>query len=306
MNVKKKMAHVVNAAIRRSYWFNEVLFPDCEKFWRYRTFNTDVVNLGSTSAVHAFDYEGLPLKGANWALRHNPLSGDNAILKNYFSFLNPERSTAILSLCVFSSLAGRYNFMEDRFYTLLNPLSIQDFSYKRQQRVKQWKEHPVWLFPIYGLYMELKRICGRKHRPLTEAQMEADADRWLKGWMHEFSISDFSVPLSLLNKDSRIDAADILNEMIDFCKERNIQPVLVLPPMYHTLAERFPSEARRMLLDDFLELVDDKSVRFLNYMDDMRFSHDSSLFMNSFFLNRNGAKKFTRIVLHDLGLLPNV
>lgn len=303
MNMKKKMAHAVNAIVRRSYWFNDVLFPDCKKFWRYRTFNTDVVNLGSTSGLHAFDYEGLPLKGSNWALSHNPLSGDYAILKNYFSFLNPERSTVLLSLCVFSSLAGRYNFMEDRFYTLLNPLSIPDFSYKRQRIVKSWRQNPIRLFPIYGLYLELKRFLRHDNKQLTESQMEADAQKWIKGWMHEFSISDFSAPLSLLNKDSMEEAAAILNEIIDFCKERNIRPVLVLPPMYHTLAKKFSPEARDMLLNKLIAMVKDKSVKFLNYMDDEHFAHEPSLFMNSFFLNKKGAKKFTRIVLTDLGLL---
>lgn len=303
MNIKRKIKHGFNALAKRSHWYNEVLFPDCRKFWRYQTFNTDVVNLGSTSGLYAFNYEGLPLKGANWALSHNPLSGDNAILRNYFSFLNPRKSVVIMPLCPFSGLSGRYDFVEDRYYTLLNPLSIPGFSYQRQRRVKNWKEHPARLFPVYGLWMELRNLFTRKERPFTESQMEKDADTWMKGWMHEFSLSDFSAPLSLLNRDSRQDAADILNEMIGFCKERDIRPVLVVPPMYHTLAERFTPEARQLLLDGLLDLLKDKSVRFLNYMDDKRFSHNRTLFRNAFLLNETGAKQFTRIVLSDLGLL---
>ena len=61
MNFKKKIASKLNGAIRRTHWFNEELFPDCRKFWNYNTFNTDVINLGSTSGCHAFDYEDLPI-----------------------------------------------------------------------------------------------------------------------------------------------------------------------------------------------------------------------------------------------------
>ena len=304
MNLKKKIASKLNGAIRRTHWFNEELFPDCRKFWNYNTFNTDVINLGSTSGCHAFDYEDLPIRGVNFALSHNPLSGDQAILKNYFGYLNSKGSHVIISLCVFSSLAGSYDFMEDRFYTLIYPSSIPHFSYRRQQHIKAIAARPVRKFPLWSFYTELRTLLrGTGHSTLTEEQMKADADRWIKGWKHEFALSDFSQPLSLINKDGVNDAAEILNDIISFCKERNIKPVIMIPPMYHTLAEKFDEKARQLFVYDLIEKIEDKTVPFHNYMDDSRFSRDSSLFMNSFFLNKKGAKKFTRIALTDIGLL---
>ena len=304
MSIKHKIASKINGAIRRTHWFNEELFPDCRKFWNYNTFNTDVINLGSTSGYYAFDYEGLPIKGGNFALRHNPLSGDQAILKNYFGYLNPKGSHVIISLCVFSSLAGSYDFMEDRFYTLIYPSSIPHFSYRRQQHIKAIAASPIRRFPLWSFYTEMKaQLRGTSHSTLTEEQMKADADRWIKGWKHEFALSDFSQPLSLINKDGVNDAAEILNDIISFCKERNIKPVIMIPPMYHTLAEKFDEKARQLFVYDLIEKIEDKTVPFHNYMDDSRFSRDSSLFMNSFFLNKKGAKKFTRIALTDIGLL---
>lgn len=304
MSIKHKIASKLNGAIRRTHWFNEELFPDCRKFWNYNTFNTDVINLGSTSGYYAFDYEGLPIKGGNFALRHNPLSGDQAILKNYFGYLNPKGSHVIIPLCVFSSLAGSYDFMEDRFYTLIYPSSIPHFSYRRQQQIKAIAASPIRRFPLWSFYTELRaQLRGTSHSTLTEEQMKADADRWIKGWKHEFALSDFSQPLSLINKDGVNDAAEILNDIISFCKERNIKPVIMIPPMYHTLAEKFDEKARQLFVYDLIEKIEDKTVPFHNYMDDSRFSRDSSLFMNSFFLNKKGAKKFTRIALTDIGLL---
>ena len=304
MSIKHKIASKINGAIRRTHWFKEELFPDCRKFWNYNTFNTDVIHLGSTSGYYAFDYEGLPIKGGNFALRHNPLSGDQAILKNYFGYLNPKGSHVIIPLCVFSSLAGSYDFMEDRFYTLIYPSSIPHFSYRRQQQIKAIAASPIRRFPLWSFYTELRaQLRGTSHSTLTEEQMKADADRWIKGWKHEFALSDFSQPLSLINKDGVNDAAEILNDIISFCKERNIKPVIMIPPMYHTLAEKFDEKARQLFVYDLIEKIEDKTVPFHNYMDDSRFSRDSSLFMNSFFLNKKGAKKFTRIALTDIGLL---
>lgn len=304
MSIKHKIASKLNGAIRRTHWFNEELFPDCRKFWNYNTFNTDVINLGSTSGCHAFDYEDLPIRGVNFALSHNPLSGDQAILKNYFGYLNPKGSHIIISLCVFSSLAGSYDFMEDRFYTLIYPTSIPHFSYRRQQQIKTIAASPIRKFPLWSFFAELRALLrGTCHSTLTEEQMKADAERWIKGWKHEFALSDFSQPLSLINKDGVNDAAEILNDIILFCKERNIKPVIMIPPMYHTLAEKFDEKARQLFVYDLIEKIEDKTVPFYNYMDDSRFSRDSSLFMNSFFLNKKGAKKFTRIALTDIGLL---
>lgn len=307
MSIKYKIVGKLNGLIRRTHWFNDVMFPDCRKFWEYNTFNTEVINLGSTSGCHAFNYDGLPVRGANFALCHNPLSGDQAILKNYFGYLNPMESHVIIPLCVFSSLAGGYEFMEDRFYTLLYPTSIPHFSYIRQQQVKQYAARPIRLFPLWSIYTELKSMLkGKKKNVLTEEQMQRDANGWINGWKHEFAIYDFSQPLSLINQDGLKDASHILNEMISFCKERNITPYLILPPMYHTLAEKFDGNARKVLLDGLVDTIEDKTVKFYNYMDDPRFTHETSLFQNSFLLNEKGAKKFTKIVLSDIGILKNV
>lgn len=157
---------------------------------------------------------------------------------------------------------------------------------------------------MWSFFAELRALLrGTCHSTLTEEQMKADAERWIKGWKHEFALSDFSQPLSLINKDGVNDAAEILNDMISFCKERDIKPVLVLPPMYHTLASKFDINARKVLLDDLLKTLDDKTVKFINYMDDSRFSHDITLFQDSFLLNKKGAKMFTKIVLRELGLI---
>ena len=246
----------------------------------------------------------MPICGGNFALRHNPLSGDLAILKNYFGYLNPTNSHVIIPLCAFSSLAGSYDFMEDRFYTLIYPSTIPHFSYRRQQQIKQCAARPIRLFPLWSVMSEIKSLLVKgKQSEKTEEEMIQDADRWIHAWKHEFALNDFSQPLSLLNQDGLKDASSILNEMLSFCKERNIKPVLVLPPMYHTLASKFDKNARKVLLDDLLETLEDKSVKFLNYMDDSRFSHDITLFQDSFLLNKKGAKMFTKIVLHDIGLI---
>lgn len=306
MSLIRKIYNKANALVKKTHWYRDVMFQDCEKFWKYKTFNTDVVNLGSTTSVCAFDYSDLPVKGANWALSHNPLFGDQAILKNYESFLNPQKSYCLISLCTFTSLAGSYDYMEDRYYTILYPSSISNFSYTRQRQIDNIRNRPLFYYPLYSLAQDVVRLFKRnKVKSLSEDEMGKDAVRWMNGWLSEFSIDNIEEPLSLKNQDGIEDAAIILNDIIVFCKERNIVPIMVIPPMYHTLSEKFTPELRSTLIDSLLSKIEDKSIPFLNYMDDADYSNNLSLFRNSLCLNKKGAKHFTRRVLTDIGVIGN-
>lgn len=308
MSIKSKIKNKINAAVRRSYWYNNILFPDCKKFWSHQTFNLDVVNLGSTSGLNAFNYEGIKLKCANWAMGHNPIIADFEVLKNYFSYLNPQKSTVIINICPFTSLSGSYDYFEDRYYTILRMTSIPNCSIRRKMQVLSMKNHPIQYIPIFQLYVELKRLAKyllrrNGHKTMPESQFEQDAAMWIRNWLKEFSVDDFSAPLSLINQDSVNDAADTINDMLAFCKERNIRPVLIIPPMHNTLAKKFTPQARMVIIDSLLNKINDKDVFYHNYMDDVEFTNDSSLFQNSFLMNEKGAKLFTKRVLKDIKLI---
>lgn len=304
MNVLRRLYFILNGIVRRGFWYNNVKFKDCKKFWLYNNFNTDVVNLGSTSALYAFDYNNIPLKCANWALSTNPLVGDFAILKNYFSYLKENEAIVIIPLCPFSSLSGIYNIVEDRYYTLLYPSSIPNYSFRRHNQIKEEMQFPLRIYPFWSIFSDIKNVFLNNQKSiLSENEMELDARTWMKNWMQEFNITDFSYPLSLVNKDAIDDSAKILNNIISFCKARNLKPKLLIPPVYHSLGMLFTSEIRNKIIDSLIDKIEDKTIWYRNYMDDEEFNNDSSLFRNSFILNNKGASLFTKKVLRDLELI---
>lgn len=304
MSIMAKIKHAVNAVIRRGYWFNNVDFADCRKFRTYNTFNTQVINLGSTSALHAFDYDGLNIKGANWALGHNPLAGDWAILRNYSSFLDSSGCTVIIPLCPFSSLSGTYKPFEDRYYTILYPTTIPSYSYVHDVQVQDRWLNPIWRYPFWGFLLDIVHLFPkRKEKMLTEEQMEISATQWINGWFHEFSLKDFNTPLSLVNRFNIKEASKIIDQIIDYCKEHQFRPVIVVPPMYHTLAEKFSKEGREKIFDGLFDSLKNADFHFINYMDDHQFCKDRSLFANSYLMNKKGAQAFTKRILTDLNLL---
>lgn len=308
MGIKTRVRSLILKAVRNSDWYKKELFQDCEKFWNQSVFNLEVVNLGSTSAVRAFDYEGLQIKAANWALSRNYLFGDKAILENYSSYLSEKGSTVIIPLCAFSALSGSYTYLDDRYYTILYPSSIPGFSKNRQMAIHELQTKPILRYPVWQLYLDLRKklnaIFKRSRKSvLTTDGLERNAKQWVRDWMNEFSLKSLEAPLTLINQDACKDAVKLLKEIIAFCRERNHRPILVFPPMHEALASKFSRESRKALIYSIVEAVQDKEIKFLDYMEDAEFAHDASLFEDAYLMNAEGAKRFTRKLLKDLELI---
>lgn len=304
MSLTSRIRVILNALIRRGFWYDNVFMTDTRKFNTYSTFNTMIVNLGSTSAWSAFNYQDINIKCANWALRRNSLAGDLAVLKNYSSFLKKDNAIVIISLCPFSSLSGSYEPYEDRYYAFLHPSTIPFFTYAHNIQVQDKIRNPLKHYSFYGFVLDIKHLLPSfKCRKISEDNMNVDALNWIKNWMHEFSLTDLSSPLSLYNKDNVDDGVMYLDAIVDYCKQINAHPVIIVPPMYHSLASKFDAESRKLLFEVFINKMKNKNVQYLNYMDDKQFTNDISLFNNSYLMNERGARLFTKRVLTDLRIV---
>lgn len=304
MSVLGKVKNILNALVRRGYWYDNIFLPDARKFQVYSTFNTKVVNLGSTSAVTAFDYSGLPVKAANWALRRNPLAGDWAVLRNYASYLDAKGSTVIIPLCPFSALSGDYETFEDRYYSVLYPSTIPGYSYVHNVQAQEKITNPIMHYPWYGIFVDLWHLCFKgSNKSMKEEDMAKDAENRISGWLKEFALEDFNTPMSLWNKDNISSALDYVQSIIDFCRERNITAVLTVPPVYKTLSDKFSPEAKELLFGGFENIANINDVTFINYMTDPQFMNERTMFRDSYLMNKNGARTFTKRILTDLKLI---
>lgn len=296
MSISGIVQRVLNKLTRRSYWYNNIQFADCQKFWLHNTFDLDIINLGSSSALAAFDYADYPqLKAANWAMAPQTLVADFEILRNYSCYLK-KGATVIIPLCPFSCLGGSNNDLADKYYTVLNIASMPHASYRRQQQQLQIKNNPWRYYPLAQLLARKP-----KNKDIDKSTFEADAKMRMESWRKEFSIIRYSVPLSLVNKDAYSDGADLLSQMIDYCKERDFQPVFVMPPVSDAMRKQFTPEMKKLFIDDFVKKGIGEKAMFLDYFADTRFADDC--FKNSFILNGAGAKKFIDVVLKEVGIL---
>ena len=287
-------------------------FGYSEKFWNKFSFNLDVVNLGSNTGLFGFRYEGIPLKCANWALSPQSLNQDLAILKTYCSFIGP-RGTIIVPLGPYSSCLKSYTDTElEKYYTILHPGVIENFSVEKQKRIYQLKDHPFAVAKkqmIKGVLRTLKQVMMRYKEPLeydscpmSDVQLENNANSFIEGWKKQFRINDMDAALPSHIIDGRQQRVETLKEIKKFCEDRGFNMYVVLPPVTKALSNMFSPTFRENYIYSFLREAGIPDSMFLNYLDDSELQRNE-YFYNSLFLNKTGGKLFTQKVLKDMKML---
>lgn len=297
MSILRKIYDKGNALLRRSYWINNIAFPDCRKFWTHNVYDLQLVNLGSSSAVAGFDYSGSGIKAANWAMAPQTFVGDYAILTNYCSYLK-QGATILIPLCPFSSLGGGNDDLADKYYTVVRPISIPNASLIRRDKVCDIKNHPLKYYPIYALGKELLSLL-KLNSNLKCKDYCADANRRIQSWMKEFSLYNLNYPFALINNDRFSDSIESLQKLLLFCKNHGFNVYIILPPMSEALNALIDENVKKRFVYDFLENANIIEAPVLDYFNHRVFA-DNKYFADSYFLNNEGARVFTEMVLKDI------
>lgn len=296
----------INKSVKKTQWYKSVipnmsLYPTNEWYREHLERNFDVVNIGSSSARYAFDYSGLPVKAFNWGEQPQSLNNGFKILKTYFCILK-KGGTVIISLSPLSGLdiEGKWGKdANDKYYYILPSELINDYS-----SVAKRRNYPLVYYPITSIKNLLRKTLGKENGQNTELvkTFVDDSEKWIRIWKAQFWITSFEEPLSEANNKGQERRIALLKDILAFCIERDLRPIIVIPPMHSSLASKFTSRFRENYIYSFVNKANIFKVPFLNYMDDERFD-DDKYFYNSFFLNEEGAKTFTKIVLKDLQVL---
>lgn len=304
MNPKTIVNKIGNKIIRHTDWYNNQLWGGATKFWHARQFGLDIVNLGSGAGVRAFNYEGLPVRGANWALGPQSLVHDFNILKNYFSYIR-EGGCVIITVCPFSGRFSEYGKSHNfKYYTFLHPATILNFEEEERQKALRIKQDPFSEMPLVSIQKTFKegmRLAKRSLKPARSADIELSARTIMAGWKNQFGIGDLSAPLTERHQKEIASRRETLQSMIAFCKERDLHPYIVIPVMHNSLSSMFPVEFVAMYMDS---LTANSGAPVLDYMhDDMK--TEKEYFSSALFLSASGAKIFTRKVINDINKMEN-
>ena len=284
-------------------------YPDNIWYREHEERNYDLVNLGSSSAKWAFDYEGQNIKAMNWAQQPQTLLEDFNLLRHYHSILR-KNGYVLITIMPFTGVNK-----ETGIYDAIKYLKLETQGEAIEpvmiEKAKRYAQYPI----LFGrpaisalirfvlrkeVHVDKTKNWNRSDNPMTEDELCADAKRWMSNWKAQFSISSFEEPLTDENQKGREIRIHLMRELVDFCIERNYTPVWVIPPTTKYLAKEFTPKFNQIYIYDFLKQVE-RDVKLLDYSKEESLM-DKDLYFNAFFMNRKGAKVFTERVLKDLGI----
>lgn len=301
MNISTFIRLASNKIINHTQWYDRY-WGGVIKFWRTNQFNLDCVNLGSNSGLYGFDYTQIGgVQGANWALGPQSLVHDFNILKNYFSYLK-EGGTVFIPICPFSCLVSKYSKESNlKYYTILHPATIIDFEDSERTKALSIVHYPFKAMPLYCIKQLIKDVV-RKIIPYRKQNIDfvVDSNRMLASWQKQFGITDLNASLSLQHAKEQSTRAATLHEMICFCRERKLKPVVVLLPIHHELAQLLSDLFRQHYIYDFIQKADLGHTPFIDGFEEIDYSDED--FRSSYFLSKRGAMKFTRQLCERLSI----
>ena len=291
---------VVNFLYKRTNAYNNQ-FVDVRKFLLVGNEDDnsiDVVNLGSNGPKFAFDYKNVKgLHCENWAVGPQSFEYDYVILKKYISKIKPG-GTVILPICPGKFFLDKYSKqkkMDIKYYLILRKNEMEAYSFK--EYFMDFK------FPILR-YKRLKRLIkdypkdnrlSITSNSMIDKNVEEDAKWWVrKCWNPEFGI-DIENMKELPEKVKLAVEYNInmLSNIANLCFDNNIKLVFAILPVTKALGAFFSDS----YVDKYMkQYVGDANIRgdykLVDYFRDYRFQ-SKDYYINSFFMNRTGARIFT-------------
>lgn len=299
----------LEAQVKKTNWYRNNI-PNIEnypgdKWYRYHLDrNYDIVNLGSSSAVFCFNYDGLGVKAFNWALKPQSMEYGFKVLKQYFSILK-KNGFVLIPFSPFSSLsvAGKWaESANDKYYHILDHTLIDNYSAVARRRNTPFRSNPKQAVKRLIKDVPAIDIYSYKVQCKSTDEFMKSAKDWINIWMTQFNISDLNQPMSIENLKGRNIRLKIVHDIIKFCQERELKPIIVIPPAHSTLNDYFTSQFVKNYITLFIDELQVPSVKVLDYLNHPLFTKNE-YFRDAYIMNETGAKAFTKQILSDLNLL---
>ncbi len=306
---------ILNKGVKQTNWYKNVFVYTnqmCSNagYRDYLIRNLDIVNVGSNPARFAFHYDDV--LGENWSTGNQGKEMDLEILKFRHSFIK-RGGIVLLPIVPFSSVAGflkkyKPEYLGIKYYAKFAKTldSGQANRIPECRKALRWIKYPLLFEPNSLRYIlfdaqpdERLTIC---EQPLMMPQLIEDARQMIEGWLKEFNLKSINDSLSEELKEGIDNSVKKMQEIIDFLTERELQPVIVLPPMAAPLQDYFTESVKQRFIYDFIERINRPNVTFLDYSNEKDLQ-DPLLYFTSLFMNVRGRKLFTRRVLKDLKII---
>ncbi len=264
-----------------------------------------ICNFGSSHGIYDFNYVDFDDKYEcfNFGLPSQRLSYDFRLLKNYQNHIG--KGTIVFIPISYFSLFGKDEIESKEFLA-------KNKRYYRILPKELIKEYDIVLDVGMNYFLSLLVNPNDVIKAFIGQSSNFHEERWKKKSMEvnvaedaknacarHLKLDKFDENGNRLVNQEEIEA---LRGMIGICHERGAIPILVTVPFL----EEYLMEIRKdaTFYSDFYSLVNkiskETGTEYYDYAFDKRFTTHYDWFINSDHLNREGAKNFTNILLHEI------
>lgn len=255
-----------------------------------------VANFGTGMAFHDFAYDAISINAFNFALTQQTLQMDYKLMCHYHNkFANGCKIILMLPYCIFCAekIKGTEEIY-NRYYAILSEREVVDVCSGTYQEYREKLRYSPVHMADYKLELEVT---------LDTNQMEEQSEEAIVNWMEQLDIISFSSgALSLQVKEGIKKNKKWLQKILSFCKEKDFEPIIVIPPMSEVLLDKISMEFRASHFYQPLYEVVGEDVQILDYSTDTKFCNPN-LYGWPGFLIQDAAKEFTKDVLFKIGAL---
>jgi len=245
---------------------------------RYSELNRiDYVNIGSSHARDAFNYDGYP-NSINLGLGAQRMYYGLKILEAIEDKLDSQ-STIIIPVTIFS-FCGQFDGPNQRYLGFLS---------REELGINYVEELLERYFPYLGINKTEKLFNRSDNRVIDFLDDGNDAAKYHIDLAYDCKIIDQSIlhrteSFIQRNKDKRI--IFIITPYFESYWTAILQEGHVISTVYKTISE----------------IINDYDLEFYDYSNDSRFRNETELFRDSNHLNENGEFVFTEYVMRDIKL----
>ena len=288
-------------------------YLDVSKFSTLRAYYTEVQigNIGSSHGAYNFDYTPLTERGYscfNFANASQSFNYDYAILKEYGHYLTPG-SVLFIPVSYFSFNnevinASEAQALSVRYYHCLSPENVPDYD--------PYIDLVTNKFPVLSAGEDILKIFPDLKLSLTVfAKENNDEIIDTPNINAEINIEEFAARAKdrysrhFDNKEEYFLEERItdLYNIIDYCKEHEITPVLITTPFSVYYTELISEEFLQEFSETVNRIATDTGVSYYDYSNDERFYDNLIYFSDSDHLNEKGCEYFMQVLLEEVSEL---
>ncbi len=269
--------------------------------------DVEIANVGSSHGAYDFIYDDWTGEGYscfNFGNVSQTYAYDLALLKEYGEYLDND-CVLFIPVSYFSFNNETVNESEAqalsvKYYHCLSPKNIPDYD--------PFTDIVTTRFPILSAGEDLLKLLPDS---LTVHAQEENADT---PEMDSAAVAEFANRAAARfdrhfnNKENYFlpEREEQLREVIGYCKERGITPVLITTPFSAYYNNPVPEDFLDRFHSTVNQIASDTDVNYYDYSHDGRFMENLTLFSDSDHLNDEGAKYFMEILKEEIPELQQI